>query len=611
MKFYNILPDLKRTTLILLLLAFAVQLSAQTDSRLRMAMLFKNSGSYEEALELYLQIYKAGRTSNQVINDIQFCYEKLKRYEDLIAFLQNLIKKSPARLEYQVKLGKAYYLNDNRDQAFALWNDLLQAHGHNAYLYRLLGNVFIELRLYDKAIETYQLGIRKTKSLYSLYREIALLHRAQLDYGQAAVSYLKYLEHFPKQYSFVNGQIIAMSSDSSAVRQMIEAIEKYLKTRGDQAGVRQILADLYLRNGDFKHSFAIYLDLHKKAPRTNYLLQFVHKASQNQAYEFAVKGLKLLMEQASQPGQKQQYAFQLARNYFAWAKKLSARQQEKQARQTIKLAMQVIDGLLHSKTKTSYRWNALELRGDIYFNYFQDIDQAIKDYQNYLQAPLNAQQLDRVRFKLAKSHLARGDIAAAERLLRQIRTKKLRSLVEYTQAELLFYVGRLTPAQKAFADLSVKLSPGDSLKNNVLQRLLLLNHIRQDSSTLAEMGRAEFLIAQKKLSQAANIFKELALKNGPLSPQCAERAVHLFIKLEKWEEAQSLIAHALQHSPDYVNMDRLLFTLGGIQERQKQPQKAFNTYRLIITRYPDSFFVEQARERARWLKEKLKQEQVP
>ena len=611
MKFYNVLSKFKFLLLLLLLLGLINQAPAQTDSRLKMAMLFKNSGNYEEALELYLQIYRSGKGNRLVINDIQFCYERLKRYADLIDFLNKLIEKYPNNPEYQVKLGKAYYLNEQRDKAFALWEQLLQKYGQNAYLYRLLGNVLIELRLYDKAIEVYQAGIKKTKSQYSLYRDIALLYRAQLEYGKAAISYLKYLQHFPKQSSFVNGQIIAMSADSSAVRQMIKAIEEFQKKHEASPAVQQILADLYLRNGDFQNAFRIYFKLHQKVPKTNYLLQFVYKARQNQAYEFAIKGLQLLFDQAKQSVLKQQYAYQIARNNFLWAKWLAKNKQNKKAQKAINLALNQIDQLLQSKTKTSYQWQALELRGDIYFEYFEDIDQAIDHYSQCLKAPLNLQQRDQIYLKLAKSYLTKGDLARSRKFLKKIKSKSLQNLVAYLKAELLFYEGKLTPAKKAFSQLSSSLAAGDSLKNNILQRLLLLNYAAVDSAGLVQMGQAEFLIAQKKLSQAADILKEVSFKNSPLNGPSAERAVQLFASLNKAEEVEAIVAHVLKQNPDYVNIDHLLFMLAATQEKQHQWQKAFDTYRLVISNYPNSFWVEVSRERARLLKEKLNKEQMP
>lgn len=613
MSYCRISPRIKVFIFFLLLLALVTHLAAQPDSRLRMANLFKNTGNYAEALELYLQVYRSGQSSGILVNDIQFCYEKLKRYDDLINFLKELVKSHPGNLDYQVRLGKAFYLNGQRKTAFDHWQQLMQTHAQNAYLYRLLGNTFIELRLYDKAIETYQTAIEKTNSQFSLYRDIALLYRAQLDYGQAALNYLKFLEHFPNQVAFVNSQIIAMSSDTTAVRQMITAIENYLNSHRQKDQVKQMLADLYLRNKDFKRAFAIYQQLHQKAPKFNYLSLFVNKAIQNNAYDFAIKGLLLLEEQSPKSFLKKQYQLQLAKTYYLKGKKQAALKKIDQSQKSVQKALTLLKNLTQDEKARSapYFRQALELRGDIYFNYYEDIDQAIANYRLLLNTGLRNKQLDMIRLKLARAYLAKGDLQRAKEFLLKIQSGELRNLRSYWLAELLFYQGKLSAALKQFKTLTKKIAPDDTLKNNLLERTLLLQHVADDSATLVDFARAEFLIMQKKRSQAAHIFKEIAFRERPLSPLCAERAVKLFVQLNKFDEVEEIVKHVLKAFPHYANLDYLLFTLAQIQERQQQYKQAFDNYRLVISQFPNSFWIDRCREQARLLKEKLKTEQMP
>lgn len=81
----------------------------------------------------------------------------------------------------------------------------------------------------------------------------------------------------------------------------------------------------------------------------------------------------------------------------------------------------------------------------------------------------------------------------------------------------------------------------------------------------------------------------MSFKNSPLNGPSAERAVQLFASLNKAEEVEAIVAHVLKQNPDYVNIDHLLFMLAATQEKQHQWQKAFDTYRLVISNYPNSF----------------------
>ncbi len=608
MKFYNsLLKSLVLAILINTFSASGVAHAQKSDTRLRMANLFKNSGNYEQALELYLSIYKEGKLNRPLIDNIIRCYEQLKRYQALERFLGEIIKKLPDDVEYRVKLGKVFYLVGNRQKAFEYWQNLIKKYKNNGYLYRVLGNVLIDLRLYDKAIDIYQQAIKNTNAQFILYRDIAMLHRAQLDFGNAALNYLYYLEHFPRQFAYIHSQIIAMSSDSTAVLPMIKTIEAYRKKHPDRAGITEILADLYLRNKDFKKAYAIYLELDRRSPKSNYLFRFIQKAAQNHAYNYAIKGLKLLIKKSKSPSEKQRYQMELARNYYRQARFQSA----KNAQQSVKKALKLIEQLQKAKPKTSYANQALELRGDIYLNFYQDTDRAIADYQNLLKNTGWKKHHDRVRFKLVQSYLIKGDLKRAQQLLKKISSPTYRNMVQFLQAEIQFYSGNLNAALQLYQQLSVRLSPEDSLANNVLQRMLLLGRAASDSTLLKDYGRAEFLIRQKKLSEAARIFERLAEQRSALSPHCAERAIELLKKLNKWEEAEALSRKAITNFPDYSNLDRLIFTLARIREKRGQFKEAFQAYRLIITQFPNSFYLEEARDRARKIREQIKEVQVP
>ncbi|NOX89705.1 MAG: tetratricopeptide repeat protein [Calditrichaeota bacterium] len=608
MRFCNYLH--KPVISLLFLVLISSSLFAQRDSRVRIATLLKNSGNYEQALDLYLQIYKSGKISKPLINDIQECYEKLKRYKEAIQFLNEIIKRFPDDFEYRVKLGRAYYLNGEQEAAFTLWEQLIQKNPKNAYLYRIIGSALIELRLYDKAVQVYETAIKNANRQQSLYRDIAMIYRAQLNYKEAAASYLNYYRFYPKQFGYVRSQIISMTGDSAVVLQIIEAIKEHKKEFKAQTGVDEILADLFLRAKEYDQAFSVYLELHRKSPKTNYLYRFINKVSSNRAYSYAVKGLKLLLKESKTPKQADQYRLELARNYYLWGVQFSKKGDADEAQKKVDLALKITDRILSNQSPSVYHWAALELKGDIFLDFYEDTDRAIQNYSLILKTKSYFRNKDRVRFKLARAHLIKGDLENANQYMNEIKSPSYQTIVQYFKAEELFYKGKLTGARKAFAELSVKLRAEDSLSNNVLGRMILLNRAQQDSALLAKYGEAEFLIRQKKLSEAARIFEQLAYSNSELSPQCAERAAELLTKLGKYDRVEALVKEMNSRYPDYVNMDRLIFILASAEERQKRWEDAFQSYRMIMTNYPDSFYLEKARERARRLKDRIIKDQV-
>ncbi len=611
MKFYRFFRKSIFLILFTLFGAFPVSVSGQQmDREQRIADFLKNSGNYEQALALYLKAYHAGKQNFILINNIQQCYEKLKQYPDLIVFLQDVIKRNPGNLEYRVKLGRAYYLNGNPEKAIALWDSLLKTHPENIYLYRSLGANLIQLRLYDRAIRVYRAAIENIPRQKSLYREIAMIYRAQLDYAHALKNYLNYYKAFPSQFGYIRSQIIAMSSDTSAIVPMITVLQEYQQHNKSLLGVNELLADMFLRQRNYAAGFKVYLSLYKKTGESNYLYRFANKAAKAEAFDFANKALQILTKEAGNSKRKALFRLELARNYYKWAKQLIAKGQQKKAIKKIGKAEKFADELLHSKPRSGYWWAACDLKGDIALTYYQDVDRAITWYQNVLAAHIDIGSKDRTRLKLARCYLIKGNLNRSLHILNEIRSAMYGNLVRFKKAEILFYQGKLHKAKQAFQNLSQTLSAEDSLANNVLERLLLLNYSDRDSAVLVKFARAELLKRQEKLSEAARIFEQLEKKQSDLSARCGEEAVNLYIKMGKLDLAEKLIRKIENDYPNYVNNDRLYFLLALARQREKRWQEAFETYQALINKYPDSFLLEQARENARMIRKLYLKAQV-
>ncbi len=609
MKFYRFFHKIIWTLLIVLGFALTVQ-AQQTSLQQRIADFMKNSGNYEQALPLYLKSYQAGKSNFILINNIQECYENLKQYSDLIAFLKDVIRKNPGNLEYRVKLGRAYYLNGQPEKAYALWDSLLQTYPKNIYLYRSLGANLLQLRLYDRAIKVYQAAIKNIPRQKSLYREIALIYRAQLDYGRALENYLNYYKAFPSQFGYIRSQIIAMSSDTSAIVPMIRVLQEYQQHNKSLLGVNELLADMFLRQQKFGKGFDVYLALYKKTHESNYLYRFVNKASNAGAYDYAVKALRVLMQEAENQKRRQLFQLELARNYYQWAQQLAVGGNEKEALKKVKKAQVFAEALIQSKPRSGYWWAACDLNGDIALQYYQDVDQAIYWYKKVLTTRIDIRSKDRTRLKLAQCYLLKGELGKVLKTLNAVQSSMYADLVQFKKAEILFYQGKLSAARQAFQKLSQTLSPEDSLANNVMERLLLLNYSVRDSAVLVRYARAEMLVRQKKLSEAARIFENLEQTQSDLSARCGEQAVALFIKLGKFGRAEALIQKIENDYPNYVNNDRLYFLLASARQKEKRWQEAFETYQALISKYPDSFYLERARENARRIRENYLKAQV-
>jgi len=78
-------------------------------------------------------------------------------------------------------------------------------------------------------------------------------------------------------------------------------------------------------------------------------------------------------------------------------------------------------------------------------------------------------------------------------------------------------------------------------------------------------------------------------------------AAKLLNQITKSEEATRILGELLEKYPQHANADLALLELAQIYEQGEKPETALALYLQLIAKYPDSFLIDQARERARYL----------
>ena len=591
-------------SIFLLILIAALQVHAQTDRRLRLARTFDRAGDYPSALELYLQLYEEGKESPEIISGITRNYKRLQKYDALIAFLQRLIKKHPGRYQYKIELAGAYYLADRKQEAFDLWRSVYQTPPRTAVKYRQVAQALTDLRLFDRAIELYRQAVRQFPDQPTLYRDLATLYRARLNYEQAALSYLDYLLRSPRQSRYIRSQLLSMAKDQEVTGRIISAVEPVVREHESNEALRQILADLYLRAKKYGRAFDIYADLNKQNPKGNYLFRFAGQAEANQAFEYAVRAYEQLLQTAPL-NRKQTLEFYLAKTLFRFGGYLAGKQKAKEGDRQVKRALEILSRI----SQPALRYQALELTGDIYLHYYGDLDRAAENYSGALKLKPDRRLADRLHMKLANVYLRKNQLNQCAGQLKQVRPGRMRQLAQMYLADLAFYQGQFKRAEEAYREILRNSAPEDTLYNNVLQQLTLLENFGKDSTALAQFSHARLLEAQQKYSEAAKEYQALFVRRTELNDLAAEKAVRLYMKLRKWPQAEALLRQWIQSAPDAANIDLATFWLARVLQEQGKLKEALTFYQKILIVYPDSFYTDQARRFARLLNEQLESEQ--
>lgn len=590
-----------------LLLTIPVIAFCQSNNELKFARALEKSGRYEEALNLYYKMYEGNDHRYQIIDGISNCLTGLRRYDDLIDFFQKLLINNPGHYNYRIELAKAYYLNGNEDEAFKHFRQVYENAPNNAMAYRLVGHALIGFRLLDRAIEVYQKAVNVLDDQKTLYRDIANLYKAQLDYYEATTNLLFFYKYFNRQANYVKSQLISMSKDDESVEKIINAIQNFMANEFSDDMIQEFLATMYVKNKEYDKAFKIYNRLKENKNNPSFLLAFAELVEKNKVYRYAVLAYETLIKSYKSDKRVYQFQLDLARNYYKLAMQQVSNNQQEKAKENILKSISILDEI-SKLDMIMYRIYSLELKGDIYNEFYRDLDQAISIYERILEENKRLEAVDHIKVKLGHAYLAKNNLKESRKYYSDIKGKKYRNIGLYNLAELDYFEGRFSSAKRKYERLISEIASNDSLVNNALERNILISQYASDSLDFAEYAKADLLDRQLKKSEAAKKFLEILQKQNKLSFKSGLYAGQIYVQLGKYQESKAIFNTLIERYPENDGIDRVYYLLAEVYYLQKDYKNGLQYYRQILLSYPTSFYLEDARDKARLLSGLIKED---
>jgi len=595
------------SVLIIMLLLLQPAFAQSSGNLLKIAKALEKRHRYDDALLIYKEIYQKEPRNMAAIAGIKNCYIGLQQFDNLIQFLEKVIQEQSGMNNWQVDLAEAYFLNNERERAFSLWNGFLQQNLGDPSAYRLVAGTMIRQRLFDEAILIYTKAIQNLKHQEILHVDIAGLYRAQLNYEKACEHYLQYYVNFPKQFTFVQRQLLLLSNKTDDNSPVIDAILKFLRENPDQIKIKGILGGIYLKEEKFADAFNVYKNLETDKSSGKYLYLYATEAYANSAYNHAIEGYKYLINKYPSSPLIPQSRYELGRSYAAWAYELDHNEESATIMQK---AVEIFKIEQSSRDNQIYANKSLINLGDIYFNYYFDLDMAIRYYKIYLEKVSRGKTKDGILIQLGDVYLTKNQMDQALKVYKLVTTKELNNIAGFKIAEIHFFKHEFNLANKLLKQLVINTQADDPLMNDILTRNFLIKTFIQDSLILTKFADAELLKFQKKYTQAAEAFEGICKEKSNLQSLSGRNAGKLYLRLKKYDRANEVLRFLHNEIPEDKDFDEILFLQAESEEGLNNFQAAINIFHELMITYPNSLFIHDVRERARILNDKLAQEQI-
>jgi outer membrane protein assembly factor BamD (BamD/ComL family) len=250
--------------------------------------------------------------------------------------------------------------------------------------------------------------------------------------------------------------------------------------------------------------------------------------------------------------------------------------------------------------------------GNLYLRLENDLSSAEKYFNRLINEYRNSRFIFDAYAGLSEINLLRDDLNSAEQnLLNVINGQALedqKNLARYELAQIKFYQGDFSSAKDYLNNVLNNLK--DNIANDAIDLSLLLNTNVNDSSKLLIYAKAEKLLHQEKFEEASALFHEIASnEQGFVLQNKAEiKEAEIELVVGNVEQAVSLLLEISSENEKNIYADRALYLLGRIyQHGLKDDIKASEMYESLLAKFPNSLYLDEAREEIIKIRDKVKQ----
>lgn len=604
---------IRRWLLFGLLLALFVPVSGQSQviqmdtDKLQLANQYYRNRDFEKAAVLYREIYD--RSGNDPYFNLYLnCLLELEDFAQAEEEIRKQLTRRKNDAYLYVQWGFMLSQQGRQDEAVRKYEESLRVVPNNKSDYIRLASAFLGRQQYEFARRVYELGDQRLPN-ESFHYELARVYLYQRDYEQMFQAYLDLLKIDESNLGRVQSSILTafrMDVDNSLRDEFRISLLRRIQEDPDVMAYNHLLIWLFIQENRFSQALrqAIALDKRIGAGDAN-IASLARIAAGNDGVEEAIRAYDYLIDKG--PGGEfynEAHEGKMKMHYHLFIHYPEQNPDALRLQSQFQKTFQVVG---FSPETTSL---VIDYAHFLAF-YQQEIDSATDVLQNQMTIKgINALQRDQLKNELADIQVLKDDLWEAVLLYSQIidanKNNPLGDEVKLKKAKLGYYMGNLSWAQ---AQLDVlKASTSKLIANDALELSIFISSNTALDTTEVPMQ----LFAKADLYQFR---RQDSLAWATLDSIEVQYSYHSLLDDIYFRKAKNLTnrgdyaqaAAFLEKVRDGFAFDLLaddaLFLLAELYEKKlDRPEEAGELYKQMLTQYPGSIFVEDARERYRRLR---------
>ncbi|MFM2285348.1 MAG: hypothetical protein RLZZ543_845 [Bacteroidota bacterium] len=610
-----------RSALLFLCLLAGLSLSAQPgeerpgegqpSTEEQLAGQFYTDGEWQKAADLYEKLYDqapAGFYYSQLVS----CYLNLKDIKAAEKLVNKQIRRNPRQLTFLVDLAYVYQVSGDPDKARKQYEKTLKELDPSDDRQVVdLSAALQQRKQTDLAIKVY-LEAKKVPREYNFNIELANLYSAKGETDKMLEEYMQLLNTsgglYLEQIQASLQDMMASDEKGEKTEMLRERFLKEVQRNPDNLIFSDLLVWMFVQKKDFESAMiqakSIDKRLHERGER---VYSLARTCMSNDAFETGKKGFLYVIEKGK-----------ISDLYFMAKKELSVDMYRKLSNSSSYTELELVE--LETLLKDTYKElgpgeasYAVAIRlAHVMAFYRKQANEAIALLEplTLANAGLTLRSMNEVKLEMADIQLLNGDVWESTLTYSQVeksmKTDTLGQEAKFRNARLAYYKGEFEWA-KAQLDV-LKAATSKLIANDALELSLLIGDNLVFDTTgegLRMFSRADLWMYQGKLGEALATLDSLeaAFPASTLSDDILYRKANIAIRQARFTDAEKLLDKIIAGFKKDILADNALFKLAELNEKQLgNPTKAMELYKELMTDYPGSLFVVEARKRFRTLR---------
>jgi outer membrane protein assembly factor BamD (BamD/ComL family) len=594
--------------------------SAQIQDEIQLANEYFLKGEKKKALELYRDLSRNDGTNQLIYNNYLSLLLETSAYDEAQSYVKRSQRRDPENIQYRLDQGFIFVKAGDLNKADRYFKEQIALNKSNVQRVKMFAEYFSSRSLYDYGVTALIESRTALGNPYLFSLDLAMLYRIQGNQDKMVFEYLNYVTQNSGNIQYVKNVLQAMLTKPEE----LESLEKLLYDRVQKFPDVEVYSDLLiwvtLQQKNFYSSFIQARAYDKRYKRDGEKSMEVAKvALDNEDYENAAKIFRYIIRE-----------FPNSQNRFLAGLGL-LRTREAQIKNTFPVHKDSVRSLLGDYGNFIRQFpdnlNALEASRNqalLYATYLDEKDSAVTILGRIISNPRASLFLkSKAKLDLGDIYLLKGEPWESTLLYSQVEKTQKENPIGYEaklrNAKLSYYKGNFQLAQEHLDIL--KEATTREIANDALDlSMRIKENIAYDSTgaALKEYSSVELLLFQNNTDEALIRIKEL--KEGRIRNRAKSDSVeniynqtilddvywleaNIRMQRGEFDESLTLLNQIISEYGEDILADDAQFRMGEIYERQlKNPQKAMEVYRELLTKFPGSVFAAEARKRFRTLR---------